>query len=84
MTSTPTNNRPSAPTRGAHTTNPVQIGLIGTDHIQLSIRPAPDDAELLVLVDRVEQLIDAGYDSFEVVLEERDAPDDPWTERPIT
>lgn len=62
-------------TPGAHTSNPVRIGRIGADHIQVSIRPAFDDAELLALVDRLEQLVDAGYDTIDVVLEGRDAPD---------
>lgn len=54
---------------GAHPSNPVRIGCIGTDRIQVSIRPAFDDAELLALVDRLEQLVDAGYDTIDVVLE---------------
>lgn len=61
----------------AHTSNPVRIGRIGADHIQVSIRPAFDEAELLVLVDRLERLIEAGYDSIDVVFEGSDVPHDP-------
>lgn len=64
---------PAAPRPGrsaAQTSHPVRIGRIGADHIQVSIRPALHDAELLVLVDRLALLIDAGYDSIDVVFEE--------------
>ena len=79
MTMTPTNDRPPATTGrpSAHTSNPVRIGRIGADHIQVSIRPALDDAELIVLVDRLEQLIDAGYETIDVVFDASDATDEP-------
>ena len=48
----------------------MRIGRIGADHIQVSIRPAVDDAELLALVGRLERLIGAGYDSIDVVFDE--------------
>lgn len=58
-----------SPTAGAHPSNPVRIGCIGTDRIQVSIRPAFDEAELLALVERLEQLVDAGYATIDLVLE---------------
>src|SRR3546814_16689736 len=49
--------------------NPVRIGRIGSGHIQVAIRPAFGDAELLALVDRLERLIDAGWKTIEVVFD---------------
>lgn len=70
MTSPPTNDPPP----GAPTSNPVTIGRIGTDHIQVSIRPVLDDTELQATLHRLEQLIDAGYATVDVVLEDSEAP----------
>lgn len=87
MTWTPTDHRPHESTRrsasdpprppGGPTSNPVRIGRIGADHIQVSIRPALDDGELLIVVHRLEQLIDAGYEAIDVVFEERDVTHQP-------
>lgn len=51
------------------TNNPLRIGLIGVDHIQVFIRPAHGHDELLALVERLELLIDAGYEAVDVVVE---------------
>ena len=51
------------------TSNPMRIARIGTDHIQVVIRPAVGRTELLGLVERLERIIDAGYDAVEVVVE---------------
>ncbi len=48
----------------------MRIGRIGTDHIQVAIRPAVGDEELLALVVRLEQLLDAGYGAIDVVFEQ--------------
>lgn len=48
----------------------MRIGRIGADHIQVAIRPAFGDDELLALVVRLEQLLDAGYGAIDVVFEE--------------
>jgi hypothetical protein len=47
----------------------VRISRIGSDRLQVFIRPAHGCRELLALVDRLEQLIDAGYDAIDVVFE---------------
>lgn len=60
--------RPRRPP-GAHTNNPVRISRIGSDHLQVFIRPVYGCRELLALVERLEQLIDAGYDTIDVVFE---------------
>ncbi len=49
--------------------NPLRIGLIGVDHIQVFIRPAHGEHEFLALVDRLERLVDAGYETVDVVFE---------------
>ncbi len=56
--------RPMAP--GAYTNNPLRIDRIGTDHLEVVIRPVHGRTELLALVERLEQLIDAGYDTLDV------------------
>jgi hypothetical protein len=57
--------RPRTPGLG----NPVRISRIGSDHLQVFIRSAHGCKELLALVDRLEQLVDAGYDTIDVVFE---------------
>jgi len=47
----------------------VRIGRIGADRIQVVIRPAIGDTEMLAVVHRLDQLIDAGYDTIDVVFE---------------
>jgi hypothetical protein len=47
----------------------VRISRIGSDHLQVYIRPADGCSELRALVDRLEQLIGAGYDTIDVVFE---------------
>ncbi|MGH9270934.1 MAG: FtsX-like permease family protein [Ilumatobacteraceae bacterium] len=85
VTRTPTNHRPTSgavkervgPPSAARrprpphacTSNPLRVGRIGVDHIQVFIRPAHGPNELLALVERLEQLIDAGYDTIDVVFE---------------
>lgn len=54
---------------GAHTSNPVRIERIGTDHVQVFIRPALGDAELLAGVERIERLFDAGFGAIAVVFD---------------
>jgi hypothetical protein len=61
--------RQSRPTIRAYTSNPVRIERIGTDHIQVFIRPASGEAELLLGVERIERLFDAGFDTIDVVFE---------------
>lgn len=51
------------------TSNPVRISRIGSDHLQVFIRSPHGDRELLALVERLEQLVDAGYDAIDVVFE---------------
>jgi hypothetical protein len=53
----------------AYTSNPVRIRRIGTDHIQVFIRPASGDAELVLGVERIERLFDAGFDTIDVVFD---------------
>lgn len=55
--------------RGVYTNNPLRISRIGTDHLQVFIRPVQGCTELLALVERLEQLIDVGYDAIDVVFE---------------
>ena len=52
-----------------NTNSPVRISRIGSDHLQVFIRPAHGCSELLALVERLEQLIGAGYDTIDVVFE---------------
>jgi hypothetical protein len=52
-----------------HTSNPLRIDRIGTDHMRVHIRPAVGRAELRALVERIEQLLDAGYETIHVVAE---------------
>lgn len=47
------------------------IGRIRAGRIQVSTRPTRGVTELLALVDGLEQLIDAGHDTIDVVLEGR-------------
>ena len=54
------------------TVNPVRIGRIGTDNIQVFIRPPASDTEFAALIDRMDQLVAAGYETIDVVFE--DAP----------
>ncbi|MGB3409857.1 MAG: hypothetical protein WBA45_01565 [Microthrixaceae bacterium] len=54
---------------GTHTSNPVRIGRISNDQVQVFIRPMLDNDELLAVVERLERLLDAGYDSIDVVFE---------------
>lgn len=61
--------RRSKPSPSAHTSNPVRIERIGTDHVQVFIRPARGDAELRLGVERLEQLFDSGFDTIDVVFE---------------
>ena len=51
------------------TSNPVRIGRIGADHIEVFIRPASGEAELVLGVERIERLFDAGFDTIDVVFE---------------
>lgn len=63
---------PPAPRRdapGARPSNPVRISRIGSDRLQLHIRDPSGCAELLALVERLERLIDVGYDAIDVVFE---------------
>jgi hypothetical protein len=53
-----------------HTSNPVRIDRIGSDRIQVFIRPVLGDADLVAVTDRIEQLLDAGYDTIDVVFDE--------------
>lgn len=50
-------------------TNPARIGRVGADHVQVFIRPVLRGTELLAVVERLEQLFDAGYDTIDVVFE---------------
>lgn len=52
-----------------HAVHPLRIGRIGADHIEVVVRPVLGPEELLALVDRFERLIDAGYDTIDVVVE---------------
>lgn len=65
--SPPAARRPRPP--GGHISNPLRIGRIGSDHLQVFIRPVHGSTELRALVERLEQLIDAGYDTVDVVFE---------------
>ena len=56
--------------RGGRLTNPLRIGQIGVDRIQVFIRPVHGDTELLALVNRVKRLIAAGWEMVDVVVEE--------------
>lgn len=60
---------PDDPALRSRPSNPLRIGLIGSDHVQVFIRPAHGEHELLALVDRLERLIDAGYETVDVVFE---------------
>ena len=62
------------PAVGAHANNPVRIERIGTDHVQVFIRPARGDAELRLGVERLEQLFDSGFDTIDVVFEPSSRP----------
>ena len=57
------------PSTSAHSSNPVRIERIGTDHVQVFIRPARGDAELRLGVERLEQLFDSGFDTIDVVFD---------------
>ena len=54
-------------TTGRH--NPVRISRIGSDRLEVLIRPVDGCRELRALVDRLERLIGAGYDAIDVVFE---------------
>ncbi len=54
---------------GAGANNPVRISRVGSDHLQVFVRPAYGCRELMALVERLEQLIGAGYDAIDVVFE---------------
>ena len=62
----PSTNRPPS-------INPLRIGRIGTDHLQVFIRSVHGRTELSNLVERLEQLLALGYDAIEVVFEEATA-----------
>ncbi len=49
--------------------HPVRISRIGSDRLEVLIRPVDGCRELLALVDRLERLIGAGYDAIDVVFE---------------
>lgn len=65
--SPPDGHRPAP--AGAPTSNPLRIVRIGADHVQVLIRPAQGGTELRALVDRLEQLVDAGYATIDVAFE---------------
>ena len=58
------------PAPGPHTSNPARINRIGTDHVQVLIRPTFGDAELRTLVERIEQLVGAGFQTIDVAFED--------------
>lgn len=58
--------------QGGSTPHLVGVGRIRADRIQVSTRPALGVAEILALVEGLEQLIDAGYETVDVVLEGRE------------
>jgi hypothetical protein len=39
---------------------------IGTDHVQIAVGAIDEPAELAALVDRIEQLLEAGYATVEI------------------
>lgn len=51
---------------GADTSNPVRIDRIGTDRIEVSIRAVHDRTEVLALVERLDQLMEAGVGAIDV------------------
>lgn len=53
----------------ARTNNPVRISRIGSDHLQVHSQDPAGCAELLALVERLERLIDVGYDAIHVIFE---------------
>ena len=59
--------RQNPPARAPY--NPVRISRIGSDHLEVFIRRVDGCGELLALVDRLEQLIGAGYDTIDVVFD---------------
>ena len=63
--------------------NPLRIGLVGADHIQVFIRPAHGEQEFLALVDRLERLIDAGYETVDVVFESASSGSFPAADKPV-
>lgn len=65
----------------ARPANPVRISRIGTNSVQVTIRPPADDTELMALVGRMEQLVAAGFESIDVVYE--DAPGAPRDRNPL-
>lgn len=73
LAATPLTNGPPTPvdpvrrTTGLH--NPVRISRIGSDRLEVLIRPVDGCRELRALVDRLERLIGAGYDAIDVVFE---------------
>lgn len=54
---------------GERTINPVRIDRIGTDQITVTIRPIHHDADRKAAVARLEQLVDAGFDTIYVVVD---------------
>lgn len=66
-TATPADPRPTP--RSGRPDNPVRISRIGNDRLELHIRDPSGYAELLALVERLERLIDVGYDAIDVIFE---------------